>query len=55
MQDWISRLTPEQVRASAESVRRQAYISDLPDEIPLDAVPAAIAKGGPAPVPGGKA
>ena len=49
--DWQSRLTPEQARAGAESLRRQIYIPDLPDAIPLGAVLVAIAKGGPAPVP----
>jgi hypothetical protein len=53
VRDWQSRLTPEQARACAEGLRRQVYISDLPDEIPLDAALAAIAKGGPAPVPDG--
>ena len=50
VRDWMNRLTPEQVRSGAESLRRQVYVSDLPDEIPLEAVLAAIAKGGPAPV-----
>ena len=49
VRDWMNRLTPAQARSCAEGFRRQVYISDLPDEIPLDAVLAAIARGGPAP------
>ena len=37
--DWQSRLTPAQVRAGVESLRRQVYVSDLPDAIPLDDAP----------------
>jgi hypothetical protein len=54
VRDWQSWLSSDQARECAEGLRRQVYISDLPDEIPLDAVLAAIAKGGPAPVPDGK-
>ena len=46
----MNRLTSTQTHSGAESLRRQVYISDLPDEIPLDAVLAAITKGRPAAV-----
>ena len=54
VRDWQSRLSPDQARECAEGLRRQVYIRDLPDEIPFDAVLAAIAKSGPAPVPDGR-
>ena len=46
--DWTNRLTPDEARLAAQSLRRQIYIPDLPDKVSLDAVLAAIAKGGPA-------